>query len=366
MNRFGHVPIREEEFNLSGYGLYWKVDKKNVNQGTCYYRSDTDTYYVKATGRKHFIGGEIAETGTNPRDVGWLEIIRNHVDTRYNTIEFFVSPPHDDKLKIKIIPCDNHAREHGSTTFFRIDAVNNLTTNRSFSCHEDYDIYQFKIGKNTDQSLAFRLQFFCWTMCKRASFSNKRDDLLLNVILRGPGMDNIKLSCSLNIQQNPGRGSGVVGSAKKTIQNLQSTWNPWNNGMPQQFPRFNTMIQPNMTFQNLNHRIRLELDVPQNFQLILGEIQTKIELDNLQRDINILVTNRLNDAVSKKILISEKTTKRNEELMAENNQLKRMNQNLGQTALVTYNNGVKIMKMNEDLQKEISVLKEEKAKESTH
>ena len=141
MNRFGHVPAREEEFNLSGYGLYWKVDKKNVNQGTCYYRLDKDTYYVKATGRRHFIGGEIAEIGTNPKDVGWLEIIRNHVDTRYNTIEFFVSPPHDDKLKIKIIPCDNHSREHGSTTFFRIDAVNNLTTNRSFSSHDDYDIY---------------------------------------------------------------------------------------------------------------------------------------------------------------------------------------------------------------------------------
>ena len=177
-------------------------------------------------------------------------------------------------------------------------------------------------------------------------------------------MDNIKLSCSLNIQQNPGRGSGVVGGAKKTIQNFPA-WNPWNNGLQQQFPRFNAPIQPNMTFQNLNHRIRLELDVPQNFQLILGEIQTKIELDNLQRDINILVTNRLNDAVSKKILISEKTTKRNEELMAENNQLKRMNQSLGQTALVTYNNGVKIMKMNEDLQKEITVLKEKSAVEGT-
>ena len=364
MNRFGHVPAREEEFNLSGYGLYWKVDKKNVNQGTCYYRLDKDTYYVKATGRRHFIGGEIAEIGTNPKDVGWLEIIRNHVDTRYNTIEFFVSPPHDDKLKIKIIPCDNHSREHGSTTFFRIDAVNNLTTNRSFSSHDDYDIYQFRIGKNTDQSLAFRLQFFCWTMCKRASFSNKRDDLLLNVIMRGPGMDPIKLSCSLNIQQNPGRGSGAVGSSKKTIQNAPHAWNAWSAGTPH-YPGNNTMIQPNMTFQNLNHRIRLELDVPQNFQLILGEIQTKIELDNLQRDINMLVINRLNDAINRKILVEERTTKRNEELIAENNQLKRMNQNLGQTALVTYNNGVKIMKLNEELRKELTAWKGENAEEET-
>ena len=89
LSRFGHVPVRAAEIIEKGCAVYWKTDRRMVNQGTCFYSQSSDTYYVKSkfTRYSHESGrGSAIKDEMNPKDISWMEVERSDAirnDNRY-------------------------------------------------------------------------------------------------------------------------------------------------------------------------------------------------------------------------------------------------------------------------------------------
>ena len=341
-SRYGHVPIYEKEFEKLGCSIYWKTDRRWVNQGTCFYNHANNTYYMRSTRR-----GQHAEYDFEPRDVAWLEVWKSQMPHNYEHLTFYISPPADDRLQHKIVPCEHHKRDHQSSTFLGIDAVNLKTRPRIYT-DQRHDFFQFDISGCSDQVLAFRVQFHCWTVCQRINFSNKKSNLVFHAVFSGPNLPPIKLSCNLNIQQNPGRGSssgstGKSGKTGSTIPNINSVWSKNSDNFLKRM-RSEAGSGGVVSVQDDYQIINIRIEPPPNFQLILGQAQTAMVYEEIKRDVQYLVESRLNDAINRRPLSNPELLKRKEELEAENRKLRLMNQNLSDTAR-------KACQMNDDILK---------------
>ena len=51
--------------------------------------------------------------------------------------------------------------------------------------------------------------FNCWTLCQKSGFSDKKQNMCLRTKLTGPGLDDLVITKTINVQQNPGRGAKV-------------------------------------------------------------------------------------------------------------------------------------------------------------
>ena len=321
--RYGHIPIREKEFERIGCSIYWKTDRRWVNQGTCFYNQATDVYYMRSASRNE---GEV-----NPNEVAWLDIERRKVDSRYTHLTFYVTPPLTDRMQKKIVPCEVHQRDHRSTTFLGIKAVEVKSPPQVF--HEpNYDLFQFDISEYSDPILSFQVQFYCWTVCKRMYFSNKKDNLVFHAVFSGSNMPNLPLSCLINIQQNPGRGSNsTVKKKATTIANFNSHWAK-NSAQILQDMRNRSGTEGVVSVHEAIDSVEVRILTPPNFRLILGHSQTEMVFEEIKRDVQFIVEGRLNDAISRRPLSNPELMKRKEELEAENRQLREMNKKLAATA----------------------------------
>ena len=314
MSRFRHIPIKEKERKETDCATFWKTDRRLVNQGTCFYCSENDTYYVKSKFTKYSDPNRCPEMKDemNPRDISWLEVERSEgirLDKRYNKIKFYVLPPEEDTLKVKITPCDNHRKEHGSDIFFRIEAAKDAFT-RTILKQEDADIYQFDISGNEERFVPFRAQFFCWSHCCRVQFSHKKQNIQFITVIYGDGVDDIKIKNNINVQSNPGRGAGVVRPGIKWTS--QNTNRPRSAGQMQGHgPDTMTSLYPNaIHFSSTNHKVKIELEIPSNFRMVLGDDQADAEIRAIRRDVDFLINNRLRDAMQKKALANDDLNRR--------------------------------------------------------
>lgn len=322
--RFGHIPAREKDFEKMGCSIYWKTDRRWVNQGNCFYNQTNDVYYHRSTRRELFPTGEMS-----PRDVAQLEIGRTTLDPGYTHLTFYVSPPPGDAFKRKIVPCDNHFRESGHRTFLGVEAVTLSTPPQIFE-KEKYDLFQFDIRGCSETFLLFRVQFYCWTVCKRIHFSNKKENLIFNAVFSGSNLPNVCLTSTINIQQNPGRGSSST-AMNKSIPNINSTWAA-NSEQFLQTMRSKAGSEGTITVHNEFDVCNIRIEIPPNFHLIMGATHTTMVMDEIKRDVQFLVEGKLNDAVARKPTSNPELLKRKEELEDENRQLRAMNQQLSITA----------------------------------
>ena len=52
-------------------------------------------------------------------------------------------------------------------------------------------------------------------MCQKSGFTDKRSNLVFKAVISGPNVDDIILNTTLNVQQNPGRGSKIVKTGQR-------------------------------------------------------------------------------------------------------------------------------------------------------
>ena len=55
----------------------------------------------------------------------------------------------------------------------------------------------------------FQMFFNCWTLCQKSGFSDKKQNMCLRTKLTGPGLEDLIITKTINVQQNPGRGAKV-------------------------------------------------------------------------------------------------------------------------------------------------------------
>ena len=328
VKKFGTIHKRVNEVSERGLTIHWKTDKRLINMGTCYYRPDVDTYYVKSScNMKH-----CRSNGAIQYDDGgmiYLEIERSRIDRRYSKIKFSVRSPQDDINKIKIVPCESHAQQTGAITFFSIKAAENDMT-CIITQNECEDSHSFDISKNYNQFMAFKLRFWCWNVCKKFQFSNRKASMRFIAILCGENVEDIVAYSNLNVQQNPGRGAQVI----KKILDTNPNKNDINGNTSWQStgPVISTsqlgqsLLQPpnRVNFFDSGQTMKINVEVPRSFFEALGIEQARIELESIKREICSIANSRINDAIKRKIAA-------NTEILNENGQLKVMIQNLQST-----------------------------------
>ena len=357
VKKFGTIHKRSNEVLERGLTVHWKTDKRLINMGSCFYRPDADTFYVKSSCniKQNKINGliEFDEGG-----VIYLEIERSRIDRRYDTVSFSVRSPVDDFNKIKIIPCKSHIAQTGVPTFFTIKNAEDNTRGRLVQNNIE-DSHQFNIAGNNKQFIAFKVRFWCWNQCKKFQFSNRKAAMRFVVILSGRNVEDITAYSCINVQQNPGRGARVITKLPDPGQgpsdlNGNQNWNNvvvHNSQLGQQL--LNRPQQMNMVnFQDAGQIMKINIDIPRTFFESLGIEQARIELEAMKREICSIANNRIHDAVRRKVA-------GNSELLKENNQLKIMIQSLQNTISGSNAQTDFLMKENDRLVTEL------KQKEST-
>ena len=290
--------------------------------GICHYRRDMDTFYIRSScGSRSYV---LPENSPLPRDVAILELERNQIDTRYTEARFVIKPPSDDHHKAKIVPCGNHKKATGVSTFCTMQAVDKRLPYQLF-VKDDEDSHVFGISSSSDQFLQFKIQFWCWSQCQRVNFSNKKNNMRLVCRLTGQGVDDIVVYLTINVQQNPGRGAKVANSLASKSAEFESnpssnkSWNPGPSIYPNSQlldPKFRETIAPRnpVSFQEFGQFLKVNIEIPKMFFDALGLEQARIELVGLKRDISTLAYNRLQDSIKRKISGNDSLQKENQYL----------------------------------------------------
>ena len=119
------------------------------------------------------------------------------------------SAPAKDIDQRKIKPCRNHTAELGCRTFFQIFSPLKDLEPEEIST-EVKDIFRFDISKCDRQFIPFKCVFNCWTTCQKPQFSDKKSNMIFRTTIEGDEKPPIIIDTTLNVQQNPGRGSKTV------------------------------------------------------------------------------------------------------------------------------------------------------------
>ena len=358
--RFGIIHQGADEIFQKGCTLHWKTDTRLVNLGNTFYRKDLDTYYLRSSVGSRATSDESYQF----REAVHVEFERIRIDPRYENIHFSVRAPVGDINKIKIIPCENHLKSIPVDTFFTIQPFkSNLPM--TISKNDEEDIHTFNISTNNDQFIQFKVHFWCWNLCRKHLFSNKRGSMRFVCRMSGPGVEDITVFTKINVQQNPGRGAKVTASTLPKSQ-LQDANIP-SGGYPSALNWANTarMLpngqvvsrygQPNQVQRNhvniveYGRLMKINIELPKRFHEILGPELARTELENLKRDITQMTNNRVGDATRRRSIANDCLVKENmflkdamsklhhslagaanqyDYLSRENNDLKRRNANL--------------------------------------
>ena len=334
IHRYGTVHERANTIDTHNLAMHWKQDARMVNQGRTYYHRETDTFYIKTAKDTVFKN----QDGSYAGDSLSLDVERKIIDSNYTKLVFSVGPPVSDVDNNKIVPCEYHIREKGINTFFTIlDSSNDTLPRLEQGAKED--CWVFDISNRMEQFLTYKVKFWCGTACTKSKFSDKKDNLVFNVTLRGDNVKDIRISVCFNAQQNPGRGAHVVNTGKPslpskviTIDMPSYSWQAIDGSNLQANPTTSKFKQQNpITFTDLGSKIRMELELPKNFAQILGATQASHELEALQRDIAYTVQHRIKDAFLRK-------TMANEELLRNNTMMQNINLQLRQSLTQTKRN----------------------------
>ena len=103
MSKYGIIHRRVNEIKERGFTIHWKTNVKRVNVGTCYYKNETDTFYIRSSCNGGISSVLIRTDYDDTRDVAYMEIERGTVDKRYNIIKLSVRSPADDYHKKKLV-----------------------------------------------------------------------------------------------------------------------------------------------------------------------------------------------------------------------------------------------------------------------
>lgn len=349
--KFGVIHNRATDIDKFGMAMHWKVDSRNVNQGTAYYIKEQDLFFLRSATEKAFVysNGEFA------KDTIWLEIERKLINPKLNKLAFSIGPPFFDASSKKIMPCEYHTKEYGISTFFSIlDA--DLCSIPSLESSPKEDRWIFDISERNDRFLRFKVKLWCGTACTKMKFTNKRENMVFYATLFGEGNEETRIWTIVNSQQNPGRGAGVVGSklaAHSKVINID-------------VPNFNGNTKENASIDNQvnnlagltrnsvrftdypdSNRFKIDVEIPRNFKLLLGDAQAKMELDCIQRDIAFLIHTRLKDAMKKKCVA-------NDEILKNNTMMANANANLKQALMNTKGNLMVMCKENDRIASRLS------------
>lgn len=312
MSKFGIIHRRANEIKEKGVSIHWKTNVKRVNVGTCYYKNETDTFYIRSSCNG---GVEFDDT----RNVAYMEIERSTVDLRYNTVKLFVKSPADDLHKKKITACSNHMKNTGQSTFFTARIANN-SSNEVIIKNETDDMHVFDINGNKEKFIGFKIRFWCWTHCKKGDFSNKNTSIRFMAKLCGENVEDMQTFSNINVQRNPGRGAGVV---QKKINYPDPTGEfrpcgskPTSRHAYHSHPN-NGLLNSDVNFIDngrllSTRQVRVNIDLPKVFFDILGPGQARVEVEGLKRDIDAMAKNRIQDAINRKIAGNEDLLRDNE------------------------------------------------------
>ena len=72
------------------------------------------------------------------------------------------------------------------------------------------DVVRFDISGEKDKFILFGTSYNCWTSCQKNDFVDKKQQIVFNMKVHNGENDHQITSKFLNIQKNPGRGSGLV------------------------------------------------------------------------------------------------------------------------------------------------------------
>jgi len=199
--RYGHVARGGGDDTHPQYQLHLKVDERAVNQGLCFFNPELNTYYLKSR--------KVCLPGQTPKELIIMDLERPQDKLGYTHVEFYITAPEHDIRNIKIIPCENHRNEFSCKTFFNVFATNQKLQAEKVS-NEENDAFRFDISTINEGFINFQMFFNCWTLCQKSGFSDKKQNMCLRTKLTGPNVDDIVITKTINVQQNPGRGAKVV------------------------------------------------------------------------------------------------------------------------------------------------------------
>ena len=115
---------------------------------------------------------------------------------------------------MKITPCQNHVDEFQCRTFLEVSTPLDDVPAEEISL-KTMDVFRFNIKNCNRLLIPFRCIFNCWTMCQKPRFADKRTNMIFKTVISGPNVDDIVLDTTLNVQQNPGRGSKIVKTGQR-------------------------------------------------------------------------------------------------------------------------------------------------------
>ena len=365
--RFGIIHQGASEIFQKGCTLHWKTDTRLVNLGSAFYRKELDTYYLRSA-----VGSRAApEEPFQLKEAVHVEFERNRIDPRYTRIHFSVRAPIGDINNIKIVPCDTHLKSNPVDTFFSIQPFKSNMA-KTISKNENEDIHSFDISMNNDQFIPFKVHFWCWNLCRKHLFSDKKGSMRFVCRMSGPDVEDITTFTKINVQQNPGRGAKVTASTLPKAQ-LQDNNIPsykyaqhWSksakmlpNGQVVNRCRFTPQIQRNhVNIVEVGQLVKINIELPKRFQEILGPDLAKEEIAILKRDIIMMANNRVSDATRKRSIA-------NDNLINENMFLKNSMNNLHHSLAGAANQFNFVTMENNDLKRRnASLLDEVQAKKS--
>ena len=321
MKKFGVIHRRVGEINDKGLIMHWKTCTKMVNAGSCYYNEASDTFYIRSSCNAGMLSSDNEDSNKN---MAYMEIERTTINPKYDTVCLAVLPPDDDYRKKKITTCEKHLKSSGQYTFFTVHNEDN-SIRGTISYNHDKDVHKIDISGNTNQFIGFKVRFWCWSLCKKADFSNKHNQIKFMVNLSGIGVEDMVTHTFVNIQSNPGRGAGVV-PRRTTIPDCTGpTPGPSKPILNQLIPE-NNNLNNNINFWESGRyggarKIFVNVEIPKSFFDILGPGQARVEIEGMKRDISMTANWRIQDAINRKIA-------GNKDLLQENEMLKTAVSNL--------------------------------------